>query len=74
VVVTWDEGASSASCCQHAKGGRIATVVVAESLHGVRHDQPVDHAGILRTIEDVYGLPPLGDAACACSGNLHPLL
>jgi hypothetical protein len=74
VIVTWDEGTSSASCCQHAAGGRIATIVVAERLHAARHDQPVDHAGMLRTIEDDYHLAHLGDAACPCSGDLHPLL
>jgi acid phosphatase len=27
--------------------------------------QRVDHYGLLRTIEDMYGLPPLGEAASA---------
>ncbi|HMC68357.1 MAG TPA: alkaline phosphatase family protein, partial [Mycobacteriales bacterium] len=40
VVVTWDEGTTSAACCQHAAGGHIATIVVAERLHGERLDRP----------------------------------
>ena len=75
VIITWDEGASSAGCCKGAHGGHIATVVVsAHTPPGSRLATPVDHAGVLRTIEDLYGLPPLGDAACSCSGSLMPLL
>jgi acid phosphatase len=28
-------------------------------------DQRVDHYGVLRTVEDLYGLPPLGGTAAA---------
>jgi acid phosphatase len=28
-------------------------------------DQRVDHYSLLRTLEDMYGLPPLGEAAAA---------
>jgi hypothetical protein len=34
----------------------------------------VDHAGTLRTIETLYGLGYLGDARCACSGDLLSLI
>ncbi|MDQ1397381.1 MAG: phosphatidylinositol-3-phosphatase [Acidimicrobiaceae bacterium] len=75
VVITWDEGTTSASCCQSAHGGHMPTLVVSERIPaGTRSDTPISHAGILRTIEDAYGLPHLGDAECSCSGNLHPLL
>jgi hypothetical protein len=75
VLVTWDEGDSSAGCCQSAHGGHIATLVLsARTPAGARLSTPVDHAGLLRTIEDIYGLPHLADAACPCSGSLQPLL
>jgi len=36
--------------------------------------QQLDQAGVLRTIEQLYGLPTLGDAACSCSGDLMSLV
>jgi len=75
IVITFDEGSSDAGCCRIAHGGRIATIVI--STHtgpGARLTAPVDQAGILGTIEDLFGVGRLGDAACACAGNLHSLL
>jgi phosphatidylinositol-3-phosphatase len=75
VIVTFDEGTSGASCCDGAHGGRIATIVAAQGAPGgLRSTQPVDHAGTLATIEDLYGVANLGDAACPCAGSLTPLL
>ena len=75
VIVTWDEGSDSSGCCSGAAGGHIATIVIAaDQPHHTTSAQPVDHAGTLRTVEQLYGLPLLGDAACACSGVLTPLL
>jgi len=75
VIVTFDEGTSDASCCNGAHGGRITTVVVAQGAPGgLRSTVPVDHAGMLATIEDLYGVRHLGDAACPCAGSLKPLL
>jgi hypothetical protein len=75
VIITWDEGSSSGGCCHGAHGGHIATLVLsARTVPGARLATPVDHAGVLRTIEDLYGLPHLADAACTCSGSLMPLL
>jgi phospholipase C len=75
VIITWDEGSDSAGCCGGAHGGHIATIVVAMgNVTSARSNLPVDHAGTLRTIEQIYGLPYLGAAACTCSGNLNALL
>lgn len=75
LILTYDEGSSGAGCCRVAAGGRIATWVVSRSTPaGARMASPVDHAGVLRTVEELFGLPFLGDAACACSGDLRPLL
>ncbi|HEV7679777.1 MAG TPA: alkaline phosphatase family protein [Candidatus Dormibacteraeota bacterium] len=75
LIVTYDDGSGGAGCCQGAAGGHIATWVVSRMTPpGARLDTSVDHAGVLRTVELLYGLPPLGDAACTCSGNLLPLL
>jgi hypothetical protein len=75
LFITYDEGTGGAGCCRNAAGGHIATWVVSKDTPpGSRLDTPVTHAGLLRTIELLYGLPQLGDAACACSGDLLPLL
>jgi len=75
-ILTWDEGEDDNSgCCNGATGGHIATVVISSRVHGhLVSSTPVDQAGLLRTLEEVYGLPMLGDAACACSGDLMSLI
>jgi hypothetical protein len=74
VIITWDEGASGAGCCGGAHGGQVATIVVSSRVaQHVEMTAPVDHAGTLRTLEKLYGLSFLGDAACTCSGNLDVL-
>jgi phosphatidylinositol-3-phosphatase len=74
LFVTYDEGTTDNACCQGAAGGHIATLVISKSTSpGARLDTDVDHAGLLRTIEELYGLPLLGAASCACSGDLRPL-
>lgn len=75
VIVTWDEGTTDAGCCSGAAGGHIATIVVsALTRSGARLSTSVDDAGVLRTIEALYGLPYLGAAADPNSGTLLPLV
>ena len=61
LVLTWDEGSSDAGCCGGAaRGGHIATVVIGPDVRrGARESAPVDHFGVLGTIEQALGLPPL---------------
>jgi hypothetical protein len=71
VVLTWDEGTSAAGCCTDARGGRIATIAAGpDVLRHARSAEPVDHYGVLRTIEAALALPPLGGAALRRSGSL----
>lgn len=75
IVVTWDEGSSTAGCCSGTNGGHVAVIVVSAKLRpGATLDAPLDDAGVLRGIEEAYSLPLLGNARCACSGDLLPLL
>jgi phosphatidylinositol-3-phosphatase len=75
LVVTWDEGTTGQDCCGGAAGGRIATIVAGpRARRGARMHTPVDHYGVLRTVEDALGLPHLGGAADPRSGSLRPLL
>lgn len=89
VIITFDEGSTDASCCRAtgaearnrgaatagADGGHILTLVVSPSTPPrSRLAAPIDPAGILATIEDLYGLDHLRAATCPCSGNLLALL
>jgi hypothetical protein len=74
LVLTYDEGESGGGCCKVAHGGRIVTIVAGPDVRrGARLRTPVSHYGTLRTIEDAFGLPHLGGAACSCAGSLHGL-
>jgi hypothetical protein len=74
LVLTWDEGSSDRRCCGVAAGGRIATIVAGPAVRaGSRSSMPIDHYGVLATIERALGLPELAGAADPSSGNLEAL-
>jgi len=75
LVITWDEGSTNRGCCGGiARGGHIATVVAGpDVIPGSRSRAPVDHYGVLATIERALALPLLGGAADSRSGRLDPL-
>jgi hypothetical protein len=75
LVLTWDEGSSNAGCCGGAaQGGHIATILVGPDVRrGARLPTPVDHYGVLGTIEQALGLAPLAGAADLSSGRLTAL-
>jgi hypothetical protein len=74
VVLTWDEGSSDAGCCGGSRGGHVATVVAGPDVRGgARSSGPVDHYGVLATIEDSLGLPRLGAATDSRHGSLRAL-
>jgi len=74
IVITWDEGSSNAGCCRAARGGHVATIVVGPTVRqGARDASPVDHYGVLATVEQALGLPALAGAASASAGRLSSL-
>jgi hypothetical protein len=74
LVLTWDEGSSDRGCCGGSRGGHIATIVAGPLVRrGARAAGPLDHYGVLRTVEDSLGLPPLGAARDARHGDLSAL-
>ena len=75
LFLTWDEGSSDDGCCRLAAGGHIALIAAGGLARpGARMRTPVDHYSVLRTIEDLFGLPRLKGAACVCTPSLAPLL
>jgi hypothetical protein len=74
IVITWDEGSSEQGCCGGARGGHIATIVAGPDVRrGARMQRPIDHYGVLATIEQALGLPALAGAADPRAGRLTPL-
>lgn len=59
LILTWDEDGGSS-------GNLIPTIFVgAKITPGTLNSQSFNHYGLLRTIEDMYGLAPLNNAASA---------
>ena len=56
LIVTGDEDDGSVP-------NRIATIVVGQQVQPGRYGDRIDHYSVLRTVEDAFGLPPLGAAA-----------
>lgn len=74
IVLTWDEGTTDRGCCGSSHGGAIATLVVGRLVRrGARLRRPIDHYGVLRTIEDTLRLHHLGAARHPRHGSLEPL-
>jgi acid phosphatase len=59
LVVTFDEDDNDGAV------NHIATILVGPMVRPGPDNQRVDHYGVLRTVETMYGLPFLGNAATA---------
>jgi hypothetical protein len=53
LILTWDEDGSDGQ----PQDQRIATIMVGANLEGGRYGKPLNHYNLLRTVEDMYGLP-----------------
>ncbi|HSL03876.1 MAG TPA: alkaline phosphatase family protein [Nitrospiraceae bacterium] len=58
LIVTWDED-------NKKENNRIATLFVGPMVQAGRYGQRITHYNVLRTIEDLYGLPHAGASADA---------
>jgi hypothetical protein len=59
LIVTFDEGSSSATCCGlSGGGGHIATILISPLVKsGYQDTTPVTHYSLLKTIEKSWGMP-----------------
>jgi hypothetical protein len=75
LVLTWDEGSSERGCCgSSAHGGHVATIVAGPTVRrGARESRPIDHYGVLASIEEALGLPLAAGAADPRDGRLSEL-
>jgi hypothetical protein len=62
IFITWDEDGNGFS-----DNNQVATIVVSPYTHAVKDNTAYTHYSLLRTAEDLLGLPPLGAAATANS-------
>ena len=70
LFITWDEGegGSASSCATNATdvGCHVAAIVVSPTTSpGTRSATLFNHYSLLRTAEDLLGLPPIGSASTA---------
>ncbi len=64
LFITFDEGKTNDGWCNDAAGGQIATLVISPLVKkGWQSTTPETHYSLLRTVEDAWKLPPLGEAA-----------
>ena len=82
IMITFDEGSTSAACCGETAGkspshpnvalpggngpggGRVGAVLLSPFIKpGTVSTVPYNHYSMLRTIEDIFGVSHLGDAA-----------
>jgi hypothetical protein len=72
IIITWDEGITSAGCCSlSAPGGHIATIVVTSNNAGLgKFTGTGNHYGTLAAIENAYGVPLLLNSGTTVNGVL----
>lgn len=58
LIVTWDEDDGT-------ENNRIATIIVGPMVKPGKYAQRIDHYGVLRMVEDLYGLSRLNESAKA---------
>jgi hypothetical protein len=66
IIVTFDEGQGSHSCCGLPKsaGGQVATLLISPlAKAGFQDPTPYSHYSILKTLSAAWGIPELGHAA-----------
>ncbi|HJU37375.1 MAG TPA: alkaline phosphatase family protein [Gaiellaceae bacterium] len=62
IFITWDEGESCSGCTN-----QIPTIVISPTTKGIRSTTTFNHYSMLRTTEEILGLPLIGGAATATS-------
>jgi phospholipase C len=74
LFLTWDEGRTKEGCCAHAKGGHIPMIAAGPAARrGARSSVRYDHYSLLRTVEEGWRLPHLGEAGCPCTRSMRDL-
>ena len=71
LFITFDEGQGTDACCTYAAGGQVFTLVISPLVQpGFVSTTSYDHYSLLRTIEEAWQLPLLGNAGCDCTAPM----
>ncbi len=71
LFILFDEGQSSRGCCVYASGGKVAALVISPLVQpGYVSTVAYDHYSLLRTIEEAWGLPLLGEAGSSATASM----
>ncbi len=71
IFLVWDEGSTSAGCCQIASGGHVPMLVISPlGKQGFTSSVNYTHASLLLTIERAWNLGTLNDTDCACTAPM----
>jgi hypothetical protein len=62
IFITWDEDGNG-----YSDNNQVACIVVSPYTHGVKDNTSYTHWSLLKTTEQIFGLPQLGNAASANS-------
>ncbi len=65
LVVTWDETGIDPATHTYYPVNAIPTILVGPMVQPGSYGQPINHFNVLRTLEDMYGLPAAGASAGA---------
>lgn len=65
LIITFDEDRGSMVNGVSNTSNRITTLFIGEKVKGGTYSQRIDHYNVLRTLEDMYGLPYAGNSATA---------
>jgi phospholipase C len=67
IFITWDESSGSGQGPTNPPNNQVPCIVISPYTSHVQDSTPFTHYSLLRTAEDLLGLPPLGRAAQATS-------
>lgn len=71
LFITFDEGEDAGGCCTYAQGGQVFTLVISPLVRpGFTSTTAYTHYSLLRTIEEAWRLPLLGNAGCDCTAPM----
>lgn len=60
LIITFDEDSGTSA-------NKIATIFVGPMVRAGKYDEAINHLNILRTVEDIYNLPHIGESVSATS-------
>lgn len=67
LIVTFDEGSEDLNTPVDSAGNRIVTIFAGQGIIPGQYSEAVTHFSVLRTLENIYGLPTSGPGDLAAA-------